>query len=112
MRRCSHCENSTLGYLSIARSNPRRPVVCTQCGEYSYLPSWASLASNVFVELCFWLCVGVALWQGAGVLVMSALLAMSFAVFALLFVAPLRKLLLVPGHLRFTHPSKFYSRNP
>ena len=64
------------------------------------------------MELSFWLCAGIALWYGASWLLVGALLGVSLALLAVVFVIPLRKVLVVPGTLSFTHPSKFYPGNP
>lgn len=109
MKRCPRCNARTLPFFAVLRSTARRPLKCSACDEFAFLPSAATFALFSLPELTVFIGMLVAPVISGVVLLSVALSAAAVLGFG---IAALWPLSLVPqrsGAISFSHPSRFYS---
>jgi hypothetical protein len=112
MRRCPHCSAKALRVAAVLRSTKQRPVRCSHCQEFAFLPAIASVPFSVFVELALVLALALAAWF-SGVWLFSVSLLGAIAALALVaFAWPLSQVPPRNGKVSIARPSNFYSGNP
>jgi uncharacterized protein (DUF983 family) len=112
MKRCPHCKARTLPFVAVLRSTDRRPLRCSACGEFAFLPSAATFPLLFLFELA--VCIGVlaALILSGATLLVAALASAGALGLGIAALWPLSRVSPRSGAISLTHPSRFYSGNP
>ncbi|PZP29430.1 MAG: hypothetical protein DI603_17355 [Roseateles depolymerans] len=112
LKSCPHCHGRHLSLMAVLRSDPRRPLRCAACGEFSCLPRRARVLCALWPEVA-----ALAALAGLGVfdaaLLFPAALAVALALCALTVGAwPLQALPAADSKVSFRRPSVLVAGRP
>ncbi len=108
MKRCPHCAACAISLPVALRSDKRRPVRCSVCDEFSYLPPAATLLICATLDMLLLAALLVSEWVSGISIAYAACAITLVSLGSIAILWPLRPVPARGDKVSFTRPSPFY----